>query len=93
MSQALLALLLVTAPVSPLTAQDEKRAEAQKLTLPALEPLEMKSWREFLRPGKDELKHESIGWLADFASGMRASAKEQKPLLFWAMNGHPLGCT
>lgn len=50
-------------------------------------------WREHLLPGSAERGFESIEWRDDFASGVIASAEAQRPLLFWAMNGHPLGCT
>jgi hypothetical protein len=32
-------------------------------------------------------------WLLTFGEGMLAASEQEKPLLFWAMNGHPLGCT
>ena len=54
---------------------------------------DLDAWREHLRPAREELAYEEIDWISDFALGVRASEEQQKPLLFWAMNGHPLGCT
>ncbi len=54
---------------------------------------ELPQWRAHLRPASDELAFEEIDWMPDFAQGLRRSDAEQKPLLLWAMNGHPLGCT
>ena len=61
--------------------------------LPALELADLDAWRAWIRPGSGEAAFEQIDWIADFAGGLRAAAEAQKPLLFWAMNGHPLGCT
>jgi len=87
-------LLALAAPA--LIAQDTARAEeelARGLSLPKLDQVELPGWRRFVRPTDKEIAYERIDWLEDFASGVRASEKQQKPLLFWAMNGHPLGCT
>ena len=54
---------------------------------------DLASWREHMRPAPEEVAFQEIDWIDDFALGVRASEREGKPLLFWAMNGHPLGCT
>ncbi len=81
--------LLFVAPL-PTSAQEEL---ARKLSLPELSQMDLPRWRAFIRPTEKELGYAGIRWLPDFASGIRRSEAEQKPLLFWAMNGHPLGCT
>lgn len=48
---------------------------------------------EYVVPGEDELKWRSIPWRPTLLDGLRDGAKEQKPVLLWAMNGHPLGTT
>jgi len=50
-------------------------------------------WREFVRPKKDELCFETVQWLPTFWDAVVASHKQDKPILLWAMNGHPLACT
>ena len=50
-------------------------------------------WQEFIRPTKDELAWAEIPWKSTFYDGLVESDREQKPLLLWVMNGHPLGCT
>ncbi len=50
-------------------------------------------WQAVVLPQGEELAFEAIPWIPDFAEGLRAASREGKPLLFWAMNGHPLGCT
>jgi hypothetical protein len=65
----------------------------QDLVVPELRASNLEAWREHIRPVAAEVAFEEIDWIDDFARGIRASDEQQKPLLFWAMNGHPLGCT
>ena len=50
-------------------------------------------WQKFIKPTKDELAWAEIPWRSTFYDGLVESDREQKPLLLWVMNGHPLGCT
>ena len=50
-------------------------------------------WQEFIKPTSDELAWAEIPWRSTFYDGLVESEREQKPLLLWVMNGHPLGCT
>ena len=50
-------------------------------------------WRQHLSPTRDELRWQEIAWLPTFSEGVLQAHTQQKPLLLWAMNGHPLGCT
>ena len=51
------------------------------------------AWRDHLTPNAKDLAWVSIPWFASLAEGVVASDQQQKPLLLWMMNGHPLGCT
>ena len=51
------------------------------------------AWDTRLRPTDAERSFERIPWLTTFGDGLRASHAQQRPLLLWMMNGHPLGCT
>ena len=66
---------------------------AADLRLPYITLPELPAWRDFIRPTEAEASYSSVDWVPTFADGLRASAELNKPLLFWAMNGHPLGCT
>jgi len=79
--------------LASLAPQDSPREIAARIPLPGLAPVELPKWREHLLPTEAELAFEAIDWIPDFATGMKRAAAEGKPLLFWAMNGHPLGCT
>tara|TARA_B100000427_G_scaffold114072_1_gene94612 strand:- start:185 stop:442 length:258 start_codon:yes stop_codon:yes gene_type:complete len=52
-----------------------------------------KMWKKFIKPTKDELSWTQIPWLTTFYDGLIESDRQQKPVLLWVMNGHPLGCT
>lgn len=50
-------------------------------------------WRDYLAPRAEETKFEAIGWRGTFWSAVIEAQQKQKPILLWAMNGHPLACT
>ncbi len=50
-------------------------------------------WLDHIAPTEAELDWENIPWLATFHEGIVKANAEDKPLLLWVMNGHPLGCT
>jgi hypothetical protein len=51
------------------------------------------TWRDHILPNPSEMAWEQIPWLTTFKDGILAADAAGKPLLFWTMNGHPLGCT
>ena len=51
------------------------------------------AWRRHILPTESELAFEKIPWADSFGAGMKEARVQNKPVLFWAMNGHPLGCT
>ena len=54
---------------------------------------DLERWRAYVRPAPEDLAFEAIPWIPSYAEGLRRADAEGRPLLFWAMNGHPLGCT
>lgn len=84
MLPSLLALALLAAP-APQDPLPELRD--------APSPESLAAWRAHLLPAEAELRWETIPWHATFAAGLRAASEQARPLLLWAMNGHPLGCT
>jgi hypothetical protein len=50
-------------------------------------------WREIIRPKTDDVCFKTVNWLPTFWDGVMTAQKEDKPILLWAMNGHPLACT
>lgn len=57
-----------------------------------LTPETFDSWRAYIEPEAAELRWLQIPWRDTFYQGIRDSQIEGKPVLLWAMNGHPLGC-
>jgi hypothetical protein len=51
------------------------------------------AWRDLIRPKADDLGYKTVDWLPTFWDGVMAAQKADKPILLWAMNGHPLACT
>jgi len=50
-------------------------------------------WRDRIRPKSEELCFATVDWLPTFWEGVMAAQEQDKPILLWAMNGHPLACT
>lgn len=44
-------------------------------------------------PNAEELAWRRIPWLGTLAEGVVAAQAADRPILLWAMNGHPLACT
>ena len=84
----LLALCLL--PLSHAVGQD---ADPMFPLTPQLWQHDLEQWEQHVRPSEQELLYTGIQWHSSFAAGLRAAADARRPLLLWAMNGHPLGCT
>lgn len=63
------------------------------IVVPALDEASLDAWTAHLSPTADELAWEAVDWLPSYAEGVAAAQAQRRPLLLWAMNGHPLGCT
>ncbi|MFN9758881.1 MAG: hypothetical protein ACK58X_20975 [Planctomycetota bacterium] len=49
-------------------------------------------WQHVL-PTEDEMAWRDIPWLGALAEAVVRAHAQDKPILLWAMNGHPLACT
>ncbi|ARU41329.1 hypothetical protein CCB80_09360 [Armatimonadetes bacterium Uphvl-Ar1] len=47
----------------------------------------------FVQPNAAETKYKDIAWRNTFWPAVQEAKKLGRPILFWTMNGHPLGCT
>lgn len=50
-------------------------------------------WREHIRPKAAELSFEACNWRPAFWDAVTEAQSTNKPVLLWAMNGHPMACT
>ncbi|MFM1871506.1 MAG: hypothetical protein RL398_928 [Planctomycetota bacterium] len=71
--------LAVLALVGAAWAQDDPSSLAARLAA--------------IRPNEAELAYRAIGWRNRFWPAVEEAKRLGRPLLFWTMNGHPLGCT
>lgn len=49
--------------------------------------------RDHVLPDKDEEAWREIEWRPTFWDGVIDAQEEDKPIMLYAMNGHPFGCT
>lgn len=78
-------LSMVLASVSPgLFAQDTQRA--------SLTDNNFAKWRDTISPTPEEMAWREIPWHLNLDTALAAGERSAKPILLWAMNGHPLGC-
>lgn len=50
-------------------------------------------WRDHIRPKASELLFEDCAWKPTFWEAVVEAQRTAKPVLLWAMNGHPMACT
>lgn len=60
---------------------------------PVLDDASYLKIRDLVRPSASETKWREIPWQPDLWSAAVKAHRESKPILLWAMNGHPLACT
>lgn len=51
------------------------------------------AWIKFIQPSAQEASFKEIGWRNTFWPAVQEAKRLGRPILFWTMNGHPLGCT
>lgn len=49
--------------------------------------------RQQIVPTAEELRWRELPWQPTLRDGLRVGRELGKPILLYAMNGHPLGCT
>jgi hypothetical protein len=60
---------------------------------PPLDDTTFASLWQHVVPTADELAWRRIPWLGTLAEAVVAAQAADRPILLWAMNGHPLACT
>ena len=84
MTRALLTAAMILAVSVRAGAQDEP---------PVLDDKNLKQWMEFVLPSAEDAAWERLGWRVELASAAAEAKALQRPILLWAMNGHPCGLT
>lgn len=60
---------------------------------PNLDDRNLKTWMDFVRPTPEDAAWERLGWRTELAAAADEAKSLRRPLLLWAMNGHPCGLT
>ena len=60
---------------------------------PVLHERSFERWRDYIRPQAKEERYLEISWRESFYIAVNEARETDRPILLWAMNGHPLGCT
>ncbi|MFN3729959.1 MAG: hypothetical protein ACK4XJ_09635 [Fimbriimonadaceae bacterium] len=50
-------------------------------------------WRTYIRPKPAETSFEALDWKPTLWEGVMEGQRTGKPIVIWAMNGHPMACT
>ena len=50
-------------------------------------------WARAIEPDEQERSYEQIAWRNAFGPAIAEARALGRPVLLWAMNGHPLACT
>jgi hypothetical protein len=62
-------------------------------TVPELNDHTYAKWRDHVRPRAEEVNWQEVPWRATLWDAVVEAQRQDKPILLWAMNGHPLACT
>lgn len=60
---------------------------------PRLDETSFETLKFKIAPGQEELAWRKIAWRTSLASGIAEARAQDKPILLWATNGHPMACT
>lgn len=63
------------------------------LPLAAQEPLDVHALRAAILPSPADQEWQEIPWRSELRAALKEATDQRRPVLLWAMNGHPLGCT
>lgn len=79
---AILASIALSSMLSPSASADDPSAT-----------VDWQSVEQRVLPTAEELRFKEIGWRTVFWDAVKEAQRTDRPILLWAMNGHPLGCT
>ncbi|MFQ3587570.1 MAG: hypothetical protein SNJ74_11885 [Fimbriimonadaceae bacterium] len=63
------------------------------LPLPPLNEARFAELHRTVVPTAEELRFDEIDWRPVFWEAVVEAQRRDKPILLWAMNGHPMACT
>lgn len=57
-----------------------------------IKPEQFNKLHAIIKPNPDEEKFMQIPWMIDLWEARKKAAYDDRPILLWEMDGHPLGC-
>jgi hypothetical protein len=60
---------------------------------PILSESNLSEWLAYIKPSKSESAFNQVGFFTTMWEAVLESNRLEKPILLWAMNGHPMACT
>ena len=88
----LCSMVLLVGAIAYLTRTEPKASEpGEPGPMPTKE--NFAQWRDFIRPKPEEVRWQEIPWRTSLWEAAAEAQRQDKPVLLWAMNGHPLACT
>lgn len=60
---------------------------------PTLDEESFAELRDFICPTPEEVRWQQVDWRTVFWDAVQEAQATDRPILLWAMNGHPLACT
>lgn len=92
MLRRLLIVPLILAALAPTWMHAQEEA-ARPVVVPDLGDEAVRArWMEYVLPRAEETAWLELGWGSQLHAALGRARDAGKPVLFWAMNGHPLGC-
>lgn len=68
-------------------------AHAEEPAVPVLDGPSFQRWLDFVVPKPSEQAWAAIAWRPQLWTAIQEAVAARKPILVWAMNGHPMACT
>jgi hypothetical protein len=66
---------------------------ASSLAAQGLKDETFDTWYSYILPKESELAWRRVGWRGTLGEARLEAQEKDMPILLWAMNGHPCGCT
>ena len=92
MTTAMAATIGLGLAVLPGSAQEPSTTGAS-VAVPTLDASSFRRWFDYIRPNADEQRWRAIPWRPTVWAALVEAQSLDRPILVWAMNGHPMACT
>ncbi|MCW8132384.1 MAG: hypothetical protein KIS92_18700 [Planctomycetota bacterium] len=67
----------------------EQSTYTENMTAPEVSETSLRKLADMIRPTEAESSWKKVGWRTNFWAAVQEAKELQRPILLWAMNGHP----